>query len=373
MIKIPYLDLKAQYNSIKSEIDAAIQKTLENSTFVLGPDVEEFEKEFADFCNTKYAIAVNSGTAALHLALLSLGIREGDEVITAPNSFFATAEAISHCGAKPVFCDIKEETYNINEDLIEEKINDKTKAIIPVHLYGNPCDMDKINEIAKKHNLFVIEDSCQAHGAEYKNKRVGSLSDAAAFSFYPGKNLGAYGEGGIIVTNNQEIAEKCKLYRAHGEYPRNTHNFIGYNYRMGGLQGAILRIKLKYLEQWNNERRKKAELYTKLLNDIVITHNIPFYNKSVFHIYAIRHKNRDKLREFLQSKGISTGIHYEKPIHLQKAYYFLNYKESDFPIAEKVTKEILSLPIYPELTESQIEYVCYAIKEFENINTQFSF
>ncbi|MCL5018368.1 MAG: DegT/DnrJ/EryC1/StrS family aminotransferase [Candidatus Pacearchaeota archaeon] len=366
-MNIPFLDLKAQYHSIKSEIDSAIQKTLENTAFVLGPEIENFEKEFAAFCGVKYAIAVNSGTAALHLALLSLGIKQGDEVITVPNTFIATAEAISHCGAIPVFCDISEETFNIDENLIESKITSRTKAIIPVHLYGNSCNMDKINEIAKKYNLFVIEDACQAHGAEYKNKRVGSLSNIAAFSFYPGKNLGCYGEGGIIVTNNSELADKCKLYRAHGENPKNTHNVIGYNYRLEGLQGAILRVKLKYLNQWNEQRRKNAEIYTKLLKDIVITPKISENNKSIFHVYSIRHKNRDKLREFLQLKGIATGIHYEKPIHFQKAYAFLNYKESDFPVAEKVTKEILSLPMYPELTESQIEYVCNSIKEFENL------
>jgi len=366
-IKVPFLDLKAQYYSIKHEIDFAIQKTLDNSTFVLGPDIEELEKEFASFCNSKYAIAVNSGTAALHLSLLSLGIKPGDEIITTPHTFIATAEAISHCGAKPVFCDINEETYNINENLIEEKITNKTKAIIPVHLYGNPCNMNRINEIAKKYNLAVIEDACQAHGAEYKGNRVGSLSDISAFSFYPGKNLGAYGEGGIIVTNNFELAEKCKLYRAHGENPKNTHNVIGYNYRLEGIQGAILRVKLKYLSQWNEKRIQKAELYTKLLNECMITPKIPEDNKSVFHLYVVRHKERDKLRQFLQLKGIATGIHYEKPIHLQKAYSFLNYKESDFPVAEKVMKEILSLPIYPELTETQIGYVCNSIKEFENL------
>lgn len=368
MMKIPYLDLKAQYESIKKEIDEAILKTLNNSAFVLGPEVEALEKEFAEFCDAKYAVAVNSGTAALHLILLSLGIKQGDEIITVPTTFIATIEAISHCGATPVFCDIKENTFNIDEDLIEKKITPKTKAIIPVHLYGNPCNMDKINEIAKKYNLFVIEDSCQAHGAEFKNKKVGSFGDAAAFSFYPGKNLGAYGEGGIITTNNSEIAEKCKLYRAHGESPKNFHSLIGYNYRLEGMQGAILRVKLKYLSQWNEQRRKNSAIYSLLLKDVVATPTNSEFSKSVFHIYAIRHKDRNKLREFLQSKGIATGIHYENPIHFQKAYSFLNHKEGDFPIAEKATKEILSLPMYPELTLEQIEYVCDAIKEFEKLN-----
>ncbi|MEK6760749.1 MAG: DegT/DnrJ/EryC1/StrS family aminotransferase [Nanoarchaeota archaeon] len=367
-MKVPYLDLKAQHDSIKNEINAAIQKTMDNSSFILGPEVEALEREFAEFCESKYAVAVNSGTAALHLALMSLGIGKEDEVITAPNSFFATAEAISHCGATPVFCDINEENYNLDWRKLEEKITKKTKAIIPVHLYGNPCDMDKINEIARKHNLRVIEDACQAHGAEFFGKRVGSLSDISAFSFYPGKNLGACGEGGIIVTNNFELAEKCRLYRAHGENPKNTHKVVGYNYRLEGLQGAILRVKLRYLSSWNEQRRKNAEIYTCLLKDVVITPKIQTQNKPVFHIYAIRHRNRDKLRDFLQSKGISTGVHYEKPIHLQEAYSFLGYGESDFPVAEKITKEILSLPMYPEMTVEQIKYVCDAIKEFELIS-----
>lgn len=364
--KVPFLDLKKQYYSIKPEVDKAIQNVIENTSFVLGPAVEEFEKNFADFCNVKYAIGVNSGTAALHLSLLSLGIGLGDEVITVPNTFIATAEAISHCGAKPVFVDIDEETYNINPDLIESKITDKTKAIIPVHLYGNPCDMERINRIAKRYNLFVIEDACQAHGAEYRGKKVGSLSDIAAFSFYPGKNLGAYGEGGIIVTNNEALANKCKLLRAHGEYPKSTHSIVGYNYRINGIQGAVLNVKLKHLNEWNELRRKKAELYNYFLKGILITPKINEKNKSVFHLYVIRDKERNKLAEFLKSKGIDTGIHYPRPIHLQEAYRELGLKEGDYPIAEKCMKEILSLPIFPELTEEQIRHVVNSIREFKN-------
>lgn len=364
-MNVPFLDLKAQYNSIKHEIDSAITETINNCSFILGKSVEKLERDFANFCGVKYAVGVNSGTAALHLALLSLKIKEEDEVITVPNTFIATAEAISYCGAKPIFCDIEEETYNIDSTLIEEKITRNTKAIIPVHLYGNPSDMDKINRIAKKHDLFVVEDACQAHGAEYKGEKTGSLSDISAFSFFPGKNLGAYGEGGIIVTNNQELATKCRLYRTHGEYPKNIHSVIGYNYRLEGMQGAVLNVKLNYLRQWNEARREKAELYTNLLKDIVMTPKIDKNNKSVFYLYVIRHKNRDKLREFLQNKGITTGLHYKKPIHLQQSYSTLGYKRGDFPISEKVMEEIVSLPIYPELTEEQIEYVCDAIKEFE--------
>lgn len=363
--KVPFLNLKAQYQSIKPEIDNAIKNVLENNSFILGPAVEEFEKNFADFCNVRHSVAINSGTAALQIALLSLGIKPGDEVITVPNTFIATTEAISHIGAKPVFVDIKEDTYNLNPDLIEKAITEKTKAIIAVHLYGNPCDMDKINEIAKRNNLFVVEDACQAHGAEYKGKKVGALTDVAAFSFYPGKNLGAYGEGGAITTNNREIANKCKLLRAHGEYPKNTHSIIGFNERMHGIQGAVLNVKLKHLNAWNESRRKKAELYNQLLKDVLITPKIDESNKHVFHLYVIRTKEREKLHGFLQSKGIETGIHYQKPIHLQEAYSFLNYSKGSFPVAEKVMEEIISLPIYPELTEEQIRYIVDKIKEFK--------
>ena len=366
-MNVPYLDLRAQNDSIRAELDAAIKEVIDTSSFILGKHIDDLEKNFAAYCNAKHAVAVNSGTAALHLILLSLGIKAGDEVITVPNTFIATAEAISHCGATPVFVDIDERSYTMDPTLIEKKITARTKAIIPVHLYGNPADMDKINVIAKKHGLFVIEDACQAHGAKYKNRSVATLGIAGAFSFYPGKNMGALGEGGIIVTNDEELAKKCRLYRAHGEYPKNTHNVIGYNYRLEGLQGAVLNVKLRHLDSWNEARRKNAKVYDRLLKDVVITPEISQDNQSVFHIYAIRIKDRDKLKEFLSSKGISTGVHYEKPIHVQKAYSSLNYKEGDFPIAEKVMKEELSLPMFPELTEEQIAYVCESIKEFTRL------
>jgi dTDP-4-amino-4,6-dideoxygalactose transaminase len=363
-IVVPFLDLKLQYHSIKQEIDSAISETLENSSFVLGKDVEALEREFAEFCSARHAVAVNSGTAALHLALLSLGIGKDDEVITVPNTFIATAEAISHCGATPVFVDVDESSCNMDPRLLEQKITRKTRAIIPVHLYGNPCDMDAINAIAKKHNLFVIEDACQAHGAEYKGRKVGSLGDAAAFSFYPGKNLGAYGEGGIIVTNNEELARKCRLYRAHGEHPKNIHTVIGYNYRMEGIQGAILRVKLRHLKSWNALRQEKAGRYTRLLKSFVKTPKMDPANKPSFHLYVIRHKERDRLKEYLQAKEISTGIHYFRPIHLQEAYSHLKYKQGDFPVAEKLMSEIISLPLFPELEQYQIDHVCEAIIEW---------
>lgn len=362
-MKVPFINLKEQHSAIKQEIGEAIQKTLENSSFVLGPAVEEFEKNFAEFCNAKYAVGVNSGTAALHLALLALGISQNDEVITVPNSFFATAEAISHCQAKPVFVDIEENTYHMNPELIEEKITSRTKAILPVHLYGMPCDMQAIMKIAKEHNLFVIEDCCQAHGAEYNGKKV-PVGDIGCFSFYPSKNLGAIGEAGMIVTNNPELAEKCRLLRAHGENPKNTHLSIGYNYRMNGIQAAVLNVKLKHLSRWNEERIKKAALYTDLLKNILSTPETRKNSRHVFHLYVVRHKNRNLLKEFLKAKEIDAGIHYETPIHLQKAYSFLNCKEGDFPVAEKLSREILSLPIYPEITDEQIKYVADMVKEF---------
>jgi len=288
-MQVPFLNLKAQYNSIKGEIQEEINWVLENTSFVLGEKVKNFENNFASYCNKKYAIAVNSGTAALHLALLSNGVNSNHEVITIPNTFIATAEAISHAGAKPVFADI-DETHNIDVFKIENKITPKTKAIMPVHLFGQPSNMDPIIRIAKEYNLKIIEDCCQAHGAEYNNIKV-PISETGCFSFYPGKNLGAYGEGGIIVTDNEEIAKKCSALRAHGEYPKNTHSSVGYNYRMEGMQGAILNVKLKYLDEWNRKRIEKAELYNELLEELKGTINFPqkkpFY-KHVYHLYVIK-------------------------------------------------------------------------------------
>jgi dTDP-4-amino-4,6-dideoxygalactose transaminase len=360
-MNIPFVNLKSQYLSIKEEIDRAIKSVIDNNAFILGNYVEEFEKNFAKFCGAKYAVGVNSGTAALYLALLAHGIGKDDEVITAPNSFFATAGAISQTGAKPVFVDINEDNYNIDASKIEKAITNKTKAIMPVHLYGQTADMGAIQKIAEKYNLIVIEDCCQAHGAEYNGKRT-PVGDIGCFSFYPAKNLGAFGEGGAIVMNNEEIANKIRLLRAHGESPKNTHLSIGYNYRMEGLQGAILNVKLKHLEEWNRARRKNAVLYNELLKGKVIT---PKDNLGhAYHLYVIMHKERDALQEYLNSKGIMAGIHYPKPIHLQPAYAHLGYKEGDFPVAEKCAKEILSLPMCPELSEEEINYVADAINAF---------
>lgn len=364
-MQIPLVDLKAQYLNIKDEIDSAIQEVLNNSAFILGKKVEDFEREFAELCNVKHCIGVNNGTSALRLALLSLGIKPNDEVITTPFTFIATTEAISHIGAKPVFVDIDEKTYCIEPEKIKEKMTSKTKAIIPVHLFGQSADMDSIIEIAKKHNLKVIEDAAQAHNALYKNRKVGSIGDVSCFSFYPGKNLGAYGEAGAVCTSDAEIAKKLILLRQHGELVRYYHDIIGDNCRMEAIQGAVLGVKIKYIEEWTEKRRKNAKLYNKLLEkfDIVLPYEAD-YGKHVYHIYGIRVKDRDALRDFLSENGISTGIHYPIPLHLQKAYSFMGIKKGSFPISEKTADEILSLPMYPELSEEQMGYISDGIKEF---------
>ncbi len=363
-MKVPYLDLKAQYETIADEITTALQKVLDNSAFAGGPFVTQFEREFAAFCQSESAIGLGSGTAALWLALKGLGIGNGDEVITTANTFIATAEAISVCGARPVFVDIDEQTYNINPELLEAAITPKTKAIIPVHLYGQPADMGKIVEIARAHKLFVIEDACQAHGAEYKGQRAGSIGDAGCFSFYPGKNLGAYGEAGAVVTNNQELADKIKMLRDHGQKEKYYHAMVGWNCRMDGFQGAVLSVKLKHLDQWNESRRKNAELYNSLLADLdpIVTPFEANYARHVYHIYSILTENRQQLMDSLAKKQIFCGIHYPVPLHLQDAYSSLGYKKGDFPITEKCASQQLSLPMFPELTSEQIEYVAEEIR-----------
>jgi dTDP-4-amino-4,6-dideoxygalactose transaminase len=365
-MKVPFLDLKAQYESIKDEINAAIQKVIESCAFAGGPFVERFEREFAAFCQCKYCVGVGSGTEALWLSLIAMGIGSRDEVITVPNTFIATAEAISFTGANSVFVDIEEETYNMDPNLIEEVITPRTKAIIPVHLFGQMANMDPITDLAKKKGLFVVEDSCQAHGAEYKGRSAGSIGDAVCFSFYPGKNLGADGEAGAMGTNNQKLAERIKTLRDHGQLKKYQHRMIGWNARMDGLQGAILSVKLKHLSEWNEVRRNKAKLYNKLLANIdgVITPKEADYAKHVYHVYAIRVQNREKLITALADKGIQCGIHYPIPIHLQEAYRYLGLEKNSFPVAEKYAEEFISLPMFPELTKEQIEYVSLEIKEF---------
>jgi dTDP-4-amino-4,6-dideoxygalactose transaminase len=368
---VPFLDLKAQYLSIQDEVAMALQDVLDSTAFAGGRFVEKFEKEFASFCQSKLAVTgVGSGTAALWMALLALGIDRGDEVITTPNTFIATAEAITYCGAKPVFVDIDERTYNMDPGVLEDAITPKTKAVIPVHLYGQPADMDAIMKIAKRQGLFVVEDACQAHGAEYKGRRAGSIGDLGCFSFYPGKNLGAYGEAGAVATNNAELLERLRMLRDHGQRKKYYHSIIGWNARMDGFQGAVLSVKLKHLTAWNEARRKNAQLYNDLLADVdgLITPLEADYAKHIYHIYAIRVQNRDALMSTLAGKDIHCGIHYPIPIHLQDAYRFLGYKKGSFPVAEKCADELLSLPMFPELSQEQIEKVSGEIHKFSASN-----
>lgn len=362
---IPFVDLKRQYASIKTEINEALQKIMDNTAFILGDAVSNFEKDFAAMHGCKYGVAVNSGTAALHLALLSIGIKQGDEVITVPNTFIATAEAISYCGAIPVFVDVNKDTYNMDPALIEKAITKKTKAILPVHLYGQMADMESIIKIAEKHNLKVVEDCCQSHLAEFNGKRAGSFGVAGCFSFYPGKNLGAYGEGGMIITNDEAIAQHSKMLRSHGESQKYVHKYIGYNYRMEGFQGAVLGVKIKHIEKWTEQRRKNASVYNQLLKEVVKTPIEANGNKHVYHLYIIESPKRDELMKHLSALGISSGLHYPMPIHLQEAYNFLGYKAGDFPVAEASARNILSLPMFPELTDEELRKVCDAIKGFK--------
>jgi len=366
-MKVNFVDLKVQYESIKDEIQDGLNRILDNTAFILGKEVELFEQEFAAYQGAQYGVAVNSGTTALYIALLCHSIGRGDEVIIPANTFIATAGAVALTGATPVLAEIKENTMNIDPLSIEEKITSKTKAIIPVHLYGQPADMDEISDIAGQHDLIVIEDACQSHGAEYKGKRVGSIGDSGCFSFYPGKNLGAYGEGGMVLTNDSDVNRKARMIRDHGSEKKYYHLIKGINGRMEGFQGAVLRVKLKHLEKWTELRRKNAATYNELLNKTnVITPFEEDFNKHVYHLYVIRAENRDELIDYLKERGIYTGIHYPIPIHLQEAYNDLGYKEGDFPVTEKVAEEILSLPMFPELTEEQIKYVTDSITEFYN-------
>ncbi len=364
-MQVNFVDLKAQYQTIKPEIDQAIEGVISNTAFVLGKAVEEFEKKFAGYCEVRYCLGINSGTSALIMAMQALGIGEGDEVITTPNTFIATAEAISLVGAKPVFVDIQEKNFNLDPNQLEKAITKKTKAIIPVHLYGQTADMDPILEIAEKKKMAVIEDACQAHGALYKGKKAGSLAAAGCFSFYPGKNLGAYGEGGGVTTNSDEIAQKIKMLRDHGSAKKFYHEYIGNNCRLEGIQGAVLSVKLNHLEQWNEKRRKNADLYRKHLQgtSVGLPEEMP-YAKHVYHVFCIRVKDREKLIDFLKQKGVFTNIHYPIPIHLQNAYSFLGYQKGSFPVTERCVDEILSLPMFAELTEEQIKYTADCINEF---------
>ena len=366
-MEIPFVDLKAQYASIKGEIDQAISDVISSSAFIGGPFVKAFESSFAAFCGAKHCIGVGNGTDAIFLVLKAMGIGRGDEVITAANSFIATSEAITMAGARVVFVDIDSRTFNIDPSKLENKITTKTKAIIPVHLYGQPAEMDPILEIARNHGLKVIEDAAQAHGATYKGRRVGTLGDAACFSFYPGKNLGAYGDGGAIVTSDDELAIKARMLANHGRVDKYDHKIEGVNSRLDGLQAAILSAKLPHLSAWTESRRKNAKLYNELLTGIssIETPVEAAEVKSVYHLYVIRVKNglRSQLQQHLKNMGVSTGIHYPIALPALSAYSYLNHRDGDFPTAISASKEILSLPMFPELNEEQIRYTAGIIRE----------
>lgn len=368
-IKIPFGDVKVQYNLIKEEIDDAINRVFERGWFILGEELEVFEKEFAKYCNCLYGIGVGSGTEALHLALLALSVTSGDEVITVPNTAVPTISAISLAGAIPKFVDINPETYTMDVTKVESVITKKTKAIIPVHLYGQCADMDAILDIAKSYNLVVIEDACQAHGALYKGKKAGSIGDVGCFSFYPSKNLGAFGDGGMVVTNNAYIAERLRLLRNYGQEKRYHHKIKGINSRLDEIQAAILTVKLKYLDEWNMKRRKKADLYKNLLKGTpsILLPIEASYCKHVYHLLVIRCKQRNELQEFLLKSGIGTLIHYPVPVHLQESYKDLGYRCGDFPITEIYAEIILSLPMYPELDYESIRYIVDKIKKYEEL------
>lgn len=365
---VPFVDLKAQYLSIKPEIDAAIQGILDTCQFTLGKEVAAFEEEFAAYSGSSIGCGVNSGTSALHLALLAAGVGPGDEVITVPFTFVATVSAIHYSGAKTVFVDVDPETFTMSPDAIERAITPRTKAIMPVHLYGQPADMDPILAIARKHGLVVIEDAAQAHGAEYKGRRAGSLGDLACFSFYPGKNLGAYGEAGMVVTSNPEFARTIRMLRDWGAEKKYHHVLKGYNYRMEGIQGAVLRVKLRHLENWTEARRAAAKRYDELLSGT--TFDAPFVRddvRHVFHVYAIRVQKRAELQAWLASHDIQSGIHYPIPVHLLPAFADLGYKAGDFPNAEMAAGEVLSLPMYPELTAENQQRVIAALSAFAQV------
>jgi dTDP-4-amino-4,6-dideoxygalactose transaminase len=361
---IPLVDLRAQYLSIKRDVDAAMARVMETGQFVLGEEVEGFEREFAAYSGASHGIALNSGTSALHLALMAAGVTKDDEVITVPFTFVATVAAIGYIGARTVFVDVDPKTFTMDPARLERAITSRTKAIVPVHLYGQPADMDPILEIAKRHGVRVIEDACQAHGAAYNGRPVGSLGDAACYSFYPGKNLGAYGEGGMVVTSDPEIARTVRMLRDWGQERKYHHVLKGFNYRMEGLQGAILRVKLRHLERWTEARRRHAKEFAAHLRDSGVATPVEApYARHVFHVYAVRTADRASLQRVLQSNGIATGIHYPVPVHLQPAYADLGYTQGDFPESERAANEVLSLPMYPELSQTDVELIAAAVKQ----------
>jgi len=363
--KIPYLDLVAQLRPHRKELDAVIARTIDNCSFCLGPDVAQFEKDFARFIGADHCVGFNSGTSALHVAMLLLGVGPGDEVVTTPFTFVATCWAISYVGAKPVFVDVDDATFNLDPKLVERAITPRTKAVMPVHLYGHPFDLDPILAICRKNKLPLVEDTAQAHGAKYKGKTVGTFGEISCFSFYPGKNLGACGEGGALMTNNAAFDKRARALREHGSTVRYYHDEVGYNYRMEGFQGAVLGVKLKHLAKWTAERRRVAHRYHELLADTPL--QLPreaAWGESAYHLYVVRHPRRDDLKKHLEANGVGCALHYPLPLHLQKCYASLGHKPGDFPVAEKAARECLSLPIFPELTDLQIQRVVAVIKDF---------
>ncbi len=364
-MQVPFLDLKSHHAPMLTEINGAIRDVIESNAFAGGPFVERFEEDFAAYCNSSYAIGLGSGTEALWLTLMALGVGPGDDVITVPNTFMATAEAITYCGARPVFVDVDERTYTLDPDSLQQAVTARTKAIIPVHLFGQPADMDSILKFARHRGLFVIEDACQAHGAEYQGRRAGTLGDAGCFSFYPGKNLGAFGEAGAVVTDNAELQEKIRILRDHGQVRKYHHTMIGWNCRMDGIQAAALQVKLRYLEKGNQLRRSHAARYDQALGGMeeIVTPAHAADVRHVYHVYAIRVQERDEIMRLLGEKGIGCGVHYPIPVHLQEAYRSLGYARGDFPIAERCAAEFISLPMFPELTSAQLEVVVQGVKE----------
>lgn len=363
LVNVPFLDLQAQYQSIKAQVEPAIAQVLDSSAYVLGPAVEQFEADFANYCGTKHCVGVGSGTSALELLFRAFGITAGDELIIPANTFFATAEAISIIGAVPVLVDCNEDDALINTALIEEKITERTKAIVPVHLYGQMADMDPILELAQKHNLFVFEDAAQAHGAQYKGKKAGSIGHGGAFSFYPGKNLGAYGEGGAITTSDDTAAAAMRRLRNHGMEQKYYHQDIGRNERLDGIQGAILGVKLPHLDAWNQARNEHVQYYKDHLEGVecFTEHND---RKHVYHLFVVQTSDREDLQSYLQEQGIASGIHYPVPIHMQAAYANMGWELGDFPATEQLAGQILSLPMFAELSEEQLAYVCEHVNTF---------
>ena len=365
-VNIPFLDLKAQYQSIKSEVDPAIQHVLDNTAYILGKSVSDFEKAFAAAHNVKHCIAVGSGTDGNHLALLALGVGYGDEVIIPANTFIATAWGATLCGATPVFVDCEPDSYNIDPSKVEAAITAKTKAIVAVHLYGQPADLDPLAAIALKHKIHLVEDAAQAHLAEYKGRKIGGIGTIASFSFYPGKNLGAYGEGGAVTTNDDTLARKVRLFRDHGSEKKYYHETLGHNYRMDGIQGAVLGVKLPHLAGWTESRRAAAVKYRDLLKDVpqIVLPKEMSYSKHVYHLFVILAERRDELAKFLNAEGISTGLHYPVPLHLQQCFKGLGYSEGQFPNTEKYSHRLLSLPMFAELTDEQITYIATRVQSF---------